>query len=119
MLKELEIFKNHVFRSSSGKTDEFKAFVKYFRKELTEQVKREGLELVKFNTGHFYVSGFVRNPDTGEYAYFSVSDVRFFRNEWCDNILIRTAKDDSDYHGGVNMYSTLEELGGRLMFLTS
>ena len=42
--------------------------------------------------------------------YISIPDVRYFTNEWYSNILIRTAKDEQDYRGGFNNYTTLEKL---------
>ena len=42
--------------------------------------------------------------------YISISDVRYFTNEWYSHILIRTAKSDTDYRGGFNHYTTLENL---------
>ena len=43
-------------------------------------------------------------------VYLSISDVRYFTNEWYGHILIRTAKDEQDYRGGFNHYTTLEAL---------
>lgn len=45
--------------------------------------------------------------------YISISDVRYFTNEWYSNILIRTAKDEQDYRGGFNHHTTLEDLTGK------
>ena len=42
--------------------------------------------------------------------YISISDVRYFANEWYSHILIRTAKNEQDYRGGFNHYTTLENL---------
>jgi hypothetical protein len=36
--------------------------------------------------------------------------VRFFRNDWYNHILIRTALDEKDYHGGYNNYTSLPNL---------
>ena len=43
-------------------------------------------------------------------AYVSISDVRYFSDEWYNHILIRTAKDEQDYRGGFNNYTTLDGL---------
>ena len=45
--------------------------------------------------------------------YLSISDVRYFMGEWYDHILIRTAKDETDYRGGFNHYTTLEKLDAK------
>ena len=39
--------------------------------------------------------------------YMSISDVRFFKNEWYNHILFRTAKSEKDFTGGTNLYTTL------------
>lgn len=44
--------------------------------------------------------------------YISISDVRYFSNEWYDHILIRTAENETDYRGGFNNYTTLSDLEG-------
>ena len=43
-------------------------------------------------------------------VYVSISDVRYFSDEWYNHILIRTAKDEQDYRGGFNNYTTLDGL---------
>lgn len=45
--------------------------------------------------------------------YISVPDVRYFTNEWYSHILIRTVKDEQDYRGGFNNYTTLEKLSAK------
>lgn len=53
------------------------------------------------------LSGFLKMD--GKYVYFSIPDVRYCQDEWATNILIRTAKDVWDYHGGPNHYTTIDE----------
>lgn len=100
----------HEFQSSSVKTPEFKSFANDFIKDLKSLAT--GYEFVNVSKGHFYVSGFLKKAD--KYVYFSISDVRFFRNEWYKNILIRTAKNDKDYTGGVNNSTDLENFKKRV-----
>jgi hypothetical protein len=92
-----------VFESSSGETQQFKSFVKAFKKELKTLMGPE--YNIQLSSGHFYVSGFIEQ--NGKYVYFSTSDVRSFRNEWYNHLLVRTAKHDKDYTGGDNNYTTL------------
>ena len=65
-----------------------------------------GARLIKFSVGHYILSGFIERD--GRYVYFSISDVRYFKNKWAENILIREAKNEEDYTGGSNGYTTLE-----------
>ena len=107
---------DHVFESSSYKTDEFKAFSRAFKSDIKELTKND-FELVSFNTGHFYVSGFLKAKINGNLVYFSIPDVRSFNNDWQKNILIRTAEHDKDYTGGRNNYTTLEDLNKKSLML--
>ena len=103
-------WKSNSFQSSSGKTEEFKTFSRNFKSAIKEQIKGE-FELESFTVGHFYLSGYLRSlmhPD--QLLYFSTSDVRYFQDEWVDHILIRTAKNTTDYSGGRNHYTTIASL---------
>jgi hypothetical protein len=92
------------FHSSSGKTPEFVSFARTFKKEFTNELSAKGCTLEEFSVGHFYVSGFFKTS-SGQLYFFSISDVRFFREE---RILYRTATSTKDYTGGTNRYTALE-----------
>jgi hypothetical protein len=98
------------FESSSGLTPKFSQF----RKEIKKYIKNildENLELIMpFGSLHFAFSGFIKNKLTGKYVYFSSSDVRFWKNAWYDNLLIRTAKDEKDFTGGRNDWCKLPDI---------
>jgi len=100
---------NYLFESSSSKTPEFKAFASDFKKEIKRQATIYGLALSSFNIGHFYVSGFLQVRDN--FVYFSCSDVRYFPNDWKNNLLYRTARDIKDFTGGSNHCCSLDQLG--------
>jgi len=61
--------------------------------------------VVTHSTGHFYCSGFVRLRE--KVVYYSVSDFRHFPDQ---EVLVRMAKDERDFTGGPNRYSTWEKL---------
>lgn len=96
------------FQSSTTKTPEFKTFAREFKKAMQEQVK-ECFDIVNYSVGHFYVSGFLKHKETGEFWYFSISDVRGFGNEWLQDVLYRTAEHEKDYTGGSNQYMPLAQ----------
>jgi hypothetical protein len=79
---------------------------------------KQNFNLVSFSIGHFEISFFVESLKTKKMAYASISDVRFFKNSWFDNVLIRTAKSKVDYTGGSNNYCKLEEINDYLLRLT-
>lgn len=97
------------FESSSGKTPEFLAFFRTFKKEFTKELMSIGATNVQFNRGHFYVSGFFTLD--GQCFYFNLGDVRGMDYAMKTNpdscmskLLYRTAKDYHDYSGGSNRY---------------
>jgi len=106
------------FESSTATTPQFNSFARDYKATL-KGLLLGNLELVSFNKGHFYVSGFVLNKDNGKYAYFSIPDVRFFPNEWNSNILVRTAEHDKDYTGGANNFCKLSQFDDYMEELTA
>ena len=114
----IQKYNNYVFQSSSTKTKEFLSFARAYKKAIQEKLGAD-FELVNWNTGHFYISTFVLNKINGKYVYLSCSDVRYFRNAWIDNILVRSAKDAKDYTGGSNNYTKLDSLFSSVSKLSS
>lgn len=96
------------FESSSGLTDEFALFARQFKRAISK--KMTGYQPVDFTRGHFYLSGFFKHLKTGKFIYISISDVRAFPDEWHENLLVRTAKNEKDYRGGRNCFSTLNNI---------
>lgn len=109
--KRLQDFSNWEFSSGPTTGEDFKIFARLFKK-FVEAKLPSGASLVNFNSGHYYLSGFVQKD--GKFAYFSTSDVRHFPGAWRDNILIRTAKSDRDYTGGSNGYTPLDDFGQKI-----
>lgn len=60
---------------------------------------------VTHSTGHFYCSGFVRRGEM--IVYYCVSDFRYFPDQ---DVMVRHAKDEKDFTGGLNHYSSWEKL---------
>ena len=91
------------FRSSSGTTPEWKSFVIKFRNDMRKELNKIDAKNFTLNRGHFYVSGFFQV--SGQWYYFSISDVRFFPER---RIMIRTAEHNHDYTGGKNTYAIIK-----------
>ena len=119
VFKRLEDWRGNVFESSSGKTPEFMAFARMFRAYISKKARLNQLQLVNVSTGHFYLLGFFFNPNTGKYCYFSISDVRYFKDAWWDGVLIRTAQHDKDWTGGSNQRTALCGIGEMALKLTT
>lgn len=110
-------WENVEFESSSGKTMQFKKFAREFKAVIKEQVE-QNFNIVKCTMGHFEISGFLQHKqDPSKYIYFNTSDVRSCNQEWLHNILIRTAKNDKDYSGGVNHYTNIQSFEENVMKL--
>lgn len=99
---------------------EFNSFQNDFKKVMAAICSELGANLVNFNKGHYYVSGFVER--NGNYVYFSYENMNGeratpdLRSE--NNMLCRTAKNERDYHGGANhitSFSKSKELIKRLL----
>ena len=95
----------HYFGSGGYNTKQFNDFFEDFKKSFTNQLKRVYATDIEFSKGHFGLSGFF--TVLGEWYYFSLSDVRQnFNPRYGDEpqLLIRTAKSNTDYSGGMNRY---------------
>ena len=103
LLKLLAMGESH-FGSDSVKTPQFISFSRKFKNALTKELKTIGANITKYNSGHFYVSGFFRKGE--KCYYFSLSDVRHFH---VTDMLYRTAKDEKDFTGGGNQYVKIED----------
>ena len=71
-------------------------------------------KLIKVNKNHYCFSAFIKGGTENKYVYISISDVRYFNNDWYNHIRIRTAKSEVDYKGGFNHFTTLEKLEGKI-----
>lgn len=104
-LKDLEKYLDYEFSSGCYTGEDYKTFERKYINYLKSMCKENGWELVKANKNHYEFSAFFKCED--KYIFMSISDVRFFKNEWYNHILFRTTTSDTDYHGGTNLYTTL------------
>ena len=80
---------------------------------LKRMCKNNGWKLINVNKNHYCFSAFIKSK-TNKCVYLSISDVRYFDNDWYKNILVRTAKNEVDYKGGFNNYTTLDNLENKI-----
>ena len=107
-LQELEKYLNYEFSSGCYTGEDYKEFERKYISYLKSLCKENGWKFVVANKNHYEFTAFLEVDYN--FIYFSISDVRFFQNEWYNNILIRTAKSDRDYTGGSNHYTNLKNL---------
>jgi hypothetical protein len=108
----------HIFESSCYKTPEFIQFSRDFRSDLRAMLVKTDWMIDTLSVGHFYISGFLKHMKTGEFVYISISDVRFFRDEWYNQMLVRTAKSNTDYTGGANGHTNFTGIAAYLSLKT-
>ena len=90
---------------------EAKQFSKDFKRRLNLNLKKKGMEIVNFNTGHYYISGFIKKKD--KYVYFTYNfprhgmAINLHDNGCWGGILVRTAENEKDFTGGHNNFTNL------------
>ena len=115
-IKDLGKYIDYEFSSGCYTGDDYKSFQTKYINFLRSICKQNHWQLVNVGRNHYCFSAFIKSAEN-KCVYVSISDVRFFTNEWYNNILIRTAKNEQDYHGGFNHRTTLKELEMKAMEL--
>ncbi|CDD69324.1 putative uncharacterized protein [Firmicutes bacterium CAG:475] len=115
-IKDLEKYIDYEFSSGCYTGDDYKSFQTKYINFLRSICKQNHWQLVNVGRNHYCFSAFIKSAEN-KCVYVSISDVRFFTNEWYNNILIRTAKNEQDYYGGFNHRTTLKELEMKAMEL--
>lgn len=115
-IKDLEKYIDYEFSSGCYTGDDYKSFQTKYINFLRSICKQNHWQLVNVGRNHYCFSAFIKSAEN-KCVYVSISDVRFFTNEWYNNILIRTAKNEQDYHGGFKHRTTLKELEMKAMEL--
>ena len=115
-IKDLEKYIDYEFSSGCYTGDDYKSFQTKYINFLRSICKQNHWQLVNVGRNHYCFSAFIKSAEN-KCVYVSISDVRFFTNEWYNNILIRTAKNEQDYHGRFNHRTTLKELEMKAMEL--
>ncbi len=110
-IKDLEKYVNYEFSSGCYTGDDYKSFQTKYINYLRAVCKNNHWRLVNVGKNHYCFSAFIKSAEN-KCIYISISDVRYFSNEWYDHILIRTAENETDYRGGFNNYATLSDLEG-------
>ena len=115
-IKDLEKYIDYKFSSGCYTGEDYKSFQTKYINFLRSICKQNHWQLVNVGRNHYCFSAFIKSAEN-KCVYVSISDVRFFTNEWYNNILIRTAKNEQDYHGGFNHRTTLKDLEMKAMEL--
>jgi len=107
-IHELKKYLNFEFSSGPYTGKDYLSFQTKYINYLRSLCQTNGWELVNTGRNHYCFTSFFKS--VGKFVYLSISDVRYFSNEWYTNILVRTAKNEKDYIGGCNHYTALPDL---------
>lgn len=113
-LNDLNGYINYTFSSGCYTGEDYKIFERKYISFLKTICNNNNWKLVKVNKNHYCFFAFIKGGTENNYVYISISDVRYFNNDWYNHILVRTAKNETDYRGGFNHYTTLERLEGKV-----
>ena len=108
-LNDLKKYIDYEFSSGCYTGEDYKSFQTKYINYLKPIYKQNHYYLKKKKKNHYCFSAFIKSSEH-KCVYLSNSDVRYFSNEWYSHILVRTAKNEVDYRGGFNNYTTLENL---------
>ena len=95
----------------------YEEFQRDYRSTIKDFCKKINMKLHDFRKNHYEFCAVLQDIDTQQFYYISISDVRYWKNEWANDILYRTMKHDKDWTGGSNHSSTLENLPNNLLKL--
>lgn len=110
-LKDLEKYLGYEFSSGCYTGEDYKSFQTKYINFLKNMCRNNHWQLVNVGKNHYCFSAFIKSAES-KCVYISISDVRYFSNEWYDHILIRTTENETDYRGGFNNYTSLNGLEG-------
>ena len=94
-IAELKKYLDYEFSSGCYTGEDYKSFQAKYINYLKAMCKENHWQLVNVGRNHYCFSAFIQSSQN-KFVYISISDVRYFSNEWYDHIL--------------NHYTTLERL---------
>ena len=100
-IEELKKYLTHEFSSGSYTGEDYRTFQTKYLNYLRSLCKENHWQLVNVGKNRYCFSAFIKSAEN-KCIYISISDVRYFTNEWYGHILIRTAKDEQDCRGGAD-----------------
>lgn len=107
-LKGLQRYLNYEFSIGCYAGEDYKSFERKYINYLKDMCKENGWEFVWGHKNHYNFTACFSYR--GKYVYFSITDVRYWKNQWYYHILYRSMKHEKDYTGGRNCYTDLPHL---------
>ncbi|MCD7832946.1 MAG: hypothetical protein LUH00_02995 [Lachnospiraceae bacterium] len=114
-----DTWKIHDFSTGITSGDDYKKFQRNMRSDLRKQAADNHMVIQEFSGSHYEFSAILKSETTGKLVFVSISDVRFFKNQWFNHVLFRRMKDEKDYSGGNNHFCSWPEIGRKAAQLAS
>ena len=95
-----EEWMEHEFSSGCYAGEDYKKFQRQMRADLKKQAVAAGMHICWFSGNHYCFTAGLQSDVSGKFAYVSVPDVRYWKNEWFTHVLYRTMAHEKDYTGG-------------------
>lgn len=115
--KSLQPFVDYQFSSGGIAGDDFKSFNTKFRNAV-KKLLPDGYTIHEWHKRHYDCSAVIKTPE-GNFVYMSISDVRFWQNEWFRKILYRKMRHEKDWTGLGNHFASLFSLGEEIKLLST
>lgn len=98
--------------------EDYKKFQSAAKRSLKKIANAHGFDLHAFNGNHYEFSAVLKQQESGRFIYVSISDVRFWPDQWYNHVLIRTMSHDKDWTGGPNNYCSWPDIGKTAQWLS-
>lgn len=108
-LNDLKKYLHYEFSTGVYTGKDYISFQTKYVNYLRSFCRQNNWELGKVFRNHYSFSCFIKNTE-GKYVFFSIFDVRYYKADWYNNILIRRADSEEDCTGHSNHYTSLENL---------
>lgn len=108
-INELEKYLNFEFSTGWNTGEDYRKFENEYIKCIKLICKKYDWKVIKINKNHYQFSMFIRN-NNNKIIYLAINDVRYYKNEWYNKILVRIANSENDYVGEKNNYCSLDSL---------
>lgn len=110
-LNTIKMWKHHEFESASYRTEDYCKFEQTLVRWMRRLCKNNNWEVVKVMRNHFECGFFIRGRN-GRMVNILGNDVRW--NDWWNRLCYRFVKDENDYHGESNCWTSYDKLEGAL-----
>ncbi len=111
-LQDLQKYLNYEFSTGCYTGEDYKIFERKYINYLKSLCKENGWKFVWGHKNHYEFT--VCFSFNGKYVFFSISDVRYSKNQWYYHILYRSMAHERDYTGGWNCYTDLPNLSNAI-----